>query len=307
MRKDALTGGMGHGSIQDPSQSRGVALEREEPMKHLVRALALAVGVLTFIAGTASSQAQDGPKLYVFSSGSLGGFPKAALQIGGQGNIDWAPVSFYVIKHPKGNVMFDTGNNDKTITDPDGWWGPLAKGFGLKMTANDAMAAQLAKIGLKTSDIKYVAVGHMHLDHGGNVSKFPKATLLVQNDEMKAAWWPDVGYSVYYIPGNFADTKKYNMIRLEGDLDLFGDKSIEFRRAPGHTPGSQFAVVRLPKTGTVVLTSDVVYLKESLEKNLIPPIPGTWSPGAMYDSYQKLRLVRDGERASIFYGHDPEV
>ena len=46
--------------------------------------------------------AQDGPKLYVFTSGSLGGFPKAALQIGGTGNIDWAPVSFYVIKHPKG-------------------------------------------------------------------------------------------------------------------------------------------------------------------------------------------------------------
>ena len=29
--------------------------------------------------------AQDGPKLYVFTSGSLGGFPKAALQIGGNG------------------------------------------------------------------------------------------------------------------------------------------------------------------------------------------------------------------------------
>jgi N-acyl homoserine lactone hydrolase len=255
----------------------------------------------------ALAQSPAGMRLYVFTSGSLGGFPKGALQIGGQGNIDWAPVSFYVIKHPKGNVMFDTGNNDKTITDPDGWWGPLAKGFGLKMTQNDAMAAQLAKIGLKTSDIKYVAVGHMHLDHGGNVSQFPNATLIVQNDEMKAAWWPDVGYSVYYIPGDFADTKKYNMIRLDGDLDLFGDKSIEFRRAPGHTPGSQFAIVRLPKTGTVILTSDVVYLKESLEKNLIPPIPGTWNPSAMYDSYQKLRVVRDGEGASIFYGHDPDV
>src|SRR5438874_13834494 len=173
--------------------------------------------------------AQETPKLYVFTSGSLGGFPKAALQIGGTGNIDWAPVSFYVIKHPKGNVMFDTGNNDKTITDPDGWWGPLAKGFGLKMTQNDAMAAQLAKIGLKTSDIKYVAVGHMHLDHGGNVSQFPNATFIVQNDEMKAAWWPDVGYSIYYIPGDFADSKTYNMIRLDGDLDRFGDKSFELR------------------------------------------------------------------------------
>ena len=266
--------------------------------------LTLVLGLLVM---PALAQSPAGMRLYVFTSGSLGGFPKAALQIGGQGNIDWAPVSFYVIKHPKGNVMFDTGNNDKTITNADGWWGPLAKGFGLKMTQNDAMAAQLAKIGLKTSDIKYVAVGHMHLDHGGNVSQFPNSTLIVQNDEMKAAWWPDPGYSIYYIPGDFEDTKKMNVIRLEGDLDLFGDRSVEFRRAPGHTPGSQFAVVRLPKTGTVILTSDVVYLKESLEKNLIPPIPGTWSPMAMYESYQKMRLVRDGERASIFYGHDPEV
>jgi glyoxylase-like metal-dependent hydrolase (beta-lactamase superfamily II) len=272
--------------------------------KHLALSLAIALGLA---AVAAPAPAQEGPKLYVFTSGSLGGFPKAALQMGGQGNIDWAPVSFYVLKHPKGNVIIDTGNNDKTITDPEGWWGPLAKGFGLKMTQNDAMAAQLAKIGLKPSDIKYVAVGHMHLDHGGNVSQFPNATFIVQDDEMKAAWWPDQGFSVYYIPGDFADTKKYNMIRLNGDLDLFGDKSIEVRRAPGHTPGSQFAVVRLPKTGTVVLTSDVVYLKESLDKNLIPPIPGTWSPGAMYDSYQKIRLVRDGERGSIFYGHDPDV
>jgi N-acyl homoserine lactone hydrolase len=266
--------------------------------------LTLLIGLLTM---TAFAQSPAGMRLYVFTSGSLGGFPKAALQIGGQGNIDWAPVSFYVIKHPKGNVIFDTGNNDKTITNADGWWGPLAKGFGLKMTQNDAMAAQLAKIGLKTSDIKYVVVGHMHLDHGGNVSQFPNSTLVVQNDEMKAAWWPDPGFSVYYIPGDFADTKKMDVIRLEGDLNLFGDRSIEIRRAPGHTPGSQFAVVRLPKTGTVVLTSDVVYLKESLEKNLIAPIPGTWSPMAAYESYQKIRLVRDGEKASIFYGHDPEV
>jgi glyoxylase-like metal-dependent hydrolase (beta-lactamase superfamily II) len=263
--------------------------------------------LLTFAAGPVLAQSPAGMRLYVFTSGSLGGFPKAALQIGGQGNIDWAPVSFYVIKHPKGNVIFDTGNNDKTIANPDGWWGPLAKGFGLKMTKDDAMAAQLAKIGLKTSDIKYVVTGHMHLDHGGNISQFPNATHVVQDDEMKAAWWPDVGYSIYYIPGDFADSKNYKMIRLHGDFDLFRDGSFQIIRAPGHTPGSQFAVVRLPKTGSVILTSDVVYLKESLEKNLIPPIPGTWNPMGMYEGYAKIRHIRDVENAQIFYGHDPEV
>jgi N-acyl homoserine lactone hydrolase len=278
-------------------------------MKSSVRTLALALGLASLAAVAASSPglAQDGPQLYVFTSGSLGGFPKAALQIGGQGNIDWAPVSFYVIKHPKGNIIFDTGNNDKTITDAEGWWGPLAKGFGLKMTQDDAIPAQLAKIDLKISDIKYVAVGHLHLDHGGNVSQFPNATLLAQDDELKAAWWPDIGYSVYYIPGDFADTKKMNVVRLDGDLDLFGDGTFRLFRAPGHTPGSQFAVVRLKKTGSVILTSDTVYLKENLDKNLIPPIPGTWSPTGAYHGYQRIRLIRDTENAQIFYGHDPEV
>ena len=103
-----------------------------------------------------------------------------------------------------------------------------------------------------------------------------------QDDELKAAWWPDVGFSVYYIPGDFADTKKMNIIRLNGDLDLFDDGSVRVMRAPGHTPGSQFVVVKLPKTGSVILTSDVVYLKENLDKNLIPPIPGTQNPGDAY-------------------------
>ena len=224
------------------------------------------------------AQAQQNAKLYVFSSGSLGGFPKAALQIGGQGNIDWAPVSFYVITTPKGNIIFDTGNNDKTISDPDGWWGPLAKGFGLKMTKDDAIPAQLAKIGLKTDDIKYVVVGHLHLDHGGNISQFPNATLVAQNDELKAAWWPDVGYSLYYIPGDFEVTKKMNIIRLEGDTDLFGDGIFRLFKAPGHTPGSQFAVVRLKNTGPVILTSDTVYMLESSRKEPDPADPGHLEP-----------------------------
>jgi glyoxylase-like metal-dependent hydrolase (beta-lactamase superfamily II) len=267
----------------------------------------LALALIVAVAAPASAQGPAGMRLYVFTSGSLGGFPKGALQIGGQGNIDWAPVGFYVIKHPKGNVIFDTGNNDKTITNAEGWWGPLAKGFGLKMTANDAVEAQLGKIGLKTSDIKYVVLGHMHLDHAGNMQKFPNATFVIQTDEARAAWFPDPGYSVYYIPGDFSESKNYHYVRLSGDLDLFNDRSIEVRRAPGHTPGSQFAVVRLPKTGTVVLTSDVVYLKENLEKNLIPPIPGTWSPMGMYEGYEKVRHVRDAEGASVFFAHDPEV
>ena len=263
---------------------------------------AAAAALATSFAAPASAQ-----QLYVFTSGSLGGFPKAGLQMGGQGNLDWVPVSFYVLKHPKGNVMFDCGNNDKTIANADAWWGPLAKGFGLKMTQNDAIPAQLAKIGLKTSDIKYLVVGHLHLDHAGNIGQFTNSTVVVQEDEVPAALAPEPPGGLYYIPGDFENFKNLNVLRINGDFDLFGDGTFRIFRARGHTPGSQFAVARLPKTGAVIMTSDVVYLKESLEKNLLPPLPGVTHATDALKSYQRIRHIRDAEGARIFYGHDPEV
>jgi N-acyl homoserine lactone hydrolase len=254
----------------------------------------------------ATPAAASGTRLYVFSSGSLT-FAKAGLQQGAAPGDITIPVGFYIFKHPKGVVLFDTGNNDKTITDPVGWWGPLAKGLGLKMTADDAIDVQLNKIGVKPSDVRFVVLGHMHLDHAGNMGKFPNATFIVQNEELAAAGWPETGYAVFYIPGDFAEAKNFKMVRLNGNLDLFGDKSFEVIRSPGHTPGSQFAVARLPKTGTVVLTSDACYLKENLEKNLTPGTGGSWSPQGLYLGYEKIRLIRDAEGASIFFAHDPEV
>lgn len=271
-------------------------------------AVALAATALCWGAVHAQAQNQD-IKLYVFSSGSLGGFAKGALQMGGEGTFapNSVPVSFYVLKHPKGNVIFDNGNNDKTIGNEEGWWGPLAKGFGLKMTKDDAIPAQLAKIGLKVEDIKFAVVGHLHLDHGGNTYQFKNSTIIMQNDEYNAALAPETGFSVYYIPGDLPDLKNMNIVKLNGDMDLFGDGTFRIMRAPGHTPGSQFAVVKLPKTGSVILTSDVVYLKENLDKNLIPPIPGTQNPRDAYAAIAKIKQIRDAEGARIFYGHDPEI
>jgi N-acyl homoserine lactone hydrolase len=297
-------------------------LEEKEETMNMKMARMLCVTVLGLFAlafvGPTTARAQD-PRIYVFTSGSMA-FPKAYLQDGAEGMLDRVPVGFYVIKHPKGNILFDLGNSEKTVENADAWWGPVAKAMGLKMTKDDLIPAQLAKIGLKTTDIKYVILSHMHGDHTGGVPLFPHATFLVQNDELKAAWYPDPGNAGSYCPGDYIEmsdlkfpgrtmgwSSPYNIIRLEGDLDLFGDGSVRIFRAPGHSAGSQFAVVRLKKTGSVILTGDVVYLKENLDKNLLPHMLNYWSPVAMYKSYQRVRLIRDTEGAQIFFSHDPEV
>ena len=123
------------------------------------------------------SQSQDTNsqdlKLYVFSSGALT-LGKGAIQNTAPMTPPiQVPVGFFVIKHPKGNVLFDTGNNDKIVTDPS-YWGGSFTALKPVNTADVVIETQLQKIGLKPDDIKYVVVSHMHLDHGGNVGKVPE-------------------------------------------------------------------------------------------------------------------------------------
>ncbi len=199
--------------------------------------LGLFSGVLVVLFAGSAALAQTaspaGMKLYAFSSGGLT-IAKSALQSGAPSTQITVPVGFFVVKHPKGNFVFDTGNNDKIISDP-GYWGPFIKGLTPERGPDVAIDTQLKKIGLSPDDIKYVAVGHMHLDHGGNVCKFPKAIFLVQRDEMKNAAWPEPGTAGPYIPGDVACLRndlgeslpnKFKMDQLTGDLDVFGDGSV---------------------------------------------------------------------------------
>jgi glyoxylase-like metal-dependent hydrolase (beta-lactamase superfamily II) len=252
-------------------------------------------------------------RLYVFSSGALT-LDKSILQNGASGKMT-IPVGFFLIKHPKGNVLFDTGNNDRIITDPS-YWGPLIAGLDPGRSPDIAIDAQLGKIGIAPADVKYVVLGHFHADHAGNIGKFPNSTIVYQRDDLRAAFWPAAGFATFYITGDFnmlrnsiggAMPNKQPVIELESDLDLFGDGSVYIHRTVSHTPGSQMLVVRLPKTGTVVLTSDAIYLQENLDKNLLPSIGSVYNPAGMLDAYAWVRRIRDMEGADVIYAHDPDA
>jgi len=281
--------------------------------------LAKSLAALTIAAGAlATTAAMAEPpkdmKLYVFSSGALTLATKAIIQDGASGKFT-IPVAFFLIRHPKGDVLFDCGNNDKIITDPD-YWGPFVKALDPVRTPAVAIDTQLSKINVTPADVKYVVLGHFHVDHAGNVGKFPDATFVYQRDEIKNAFWPAPGYATFFITQDFGWMRnsvggpmanKVKAIELDGDLDLFGDHSIEIHRTVSHTPGSQMVIVRLPHHGTVVLTSDAVYLQENLDKNKLPGIGSVYNPPGMLDAYAWVKRVRDVEGADIIFAHDPDV
>jgi glyoxylase-like metal-dependent hydrolase (beta-lactamase superfamily II) len=276
----------------------------------------LAIGAAALIGAGATACAADPPKemrLYVFTSGALH-LDKSIIQNGATGKVE-IPVAFFLIRHPKGNVLFDCGNNDKIITDPD-YWGPFVKALDPGRSPDIAIDAQLGKIGVKPSDINYLVLGHFHVDHAGNIGKFPDATMVYQRDEIRNAFWPAPGYATFFITGDFSMLRnsvggpmpaKGKVIELDNDLDLFGDHSIYIHRTVSHTPGSQILVVRLPKTGTVVLTSDAVYLKENLDKNILPSVGSVYDPVGMLDAYAWVKRLQDSEGADVIFAHDPDV
>jgi len=282
------------------------------------RQLAIAtVVVALFLATTAvvvPAQSPPGMKMYVFSSGALTIGKNILQNLGPTDNIQ-IPVGFFVVMHPKGNVLFDTGNNDKILTDPS-YWGPFFKALNPVVTPDIAIDVQLGKIGLKPDDIKYVVVGHLHLDHGGNVGKFPNSTVIVQKDEIRNAFWPEPGTAGPYIPGDVAPLRsamgeampnKGKMVQLTGDMDIFGDGSVVVKRWVGHTPGSQMLLVRLPKTGPIILTSDNVYFKENVEKNILPNVTLAYDPAGILRAYEWTRYMQATEKADFFTAHDPDA
>lgn len=281
----------------------------------MTRKLAIACMALAMAAASTSpSAAQDDIRLYAFSSGALT-IGKGILQ-----NLApveppiQIPVGFYVVKHPKGNVLFDTGNNDKIITNPE-YWGASFTALKPVNTPDVAIDTQLQKIGLTPDDIKYVVVSHLHLDHGGNVAKFPNSTIVVQKDEIQNAFWPEPGTGGPYMIGDVMPLRKANsdypnavkMIQLEGDLDLFGDGTVVVKRWVAHTPGSQMMTVRLKNTGLIILTGDNVYFRENVEKNLPPNIVLAYKPSGFLTAYEWIRHQMATEKADFFTAHDPDA
>lgn len=263
-----------------------------------------------------AAESPAGMRLYVLNSGSLS-LGKGALQnfapMEPQIRI---PVAFFVIKHPRGNVLFDTGNNDKIIDDPS-YWGPNFGSLKPTNTPEISIESQLARLDMKPDDFNYVVVSHMHLDHGGNVGKFPNSTLVIQRDEIEYAMFPDEPFAGAFIPGDVAALRsavgvtKPNAIPMlileQTDLDIFGDGSVVVKRARGHTRGGQMLIVRLPNTGTVILTGDAAYFRDNVLKSLPPNLALAYDPPGIMRGYEWIRYMMASEGADFFTSHDPDA
>src|SRR5450432_2518022 len=196
----------------------------------------------------------------------------------------------YLLKHSQGWMIWDTGLADAIAAMPDGqkpadpkathWFRPKT------------LASQLDALGVKPSDIKFVAVSHTHPDHIGNVEMFPQAMLYVQKTEYD---WPGANNAPRFKP-------EHPVTKLNGDHDVFGDGSIRIISTPGHTPGHQSLLVKLPKTGEVLLTGDAVHFQDNFDNRRVPG--GNTDKDQTIASMQRIADFLSKEQAKLWINHD---
>ena len=196
----------------------------------------------------------------------------------------------YLIKHSSGWMLWDTGVTDAIAAMPDGQapTDPKATHWRRPKT----LASQLDALGVKPSDVKYLAISHTHPDHIGNVELFPTATLLVQKQEYE--WPTPLGV------GRFKP--EHPVQKLEGDHDVFGDGSVFIISTPGHTPGHQSLLVKLPKTGAVMLSGDAVHFKDNWDNRRVPAI--NFDKDKTAASLQRIADMLAKEKAQLWINHD---
>jgi glyoxylase-like metal-dependent hydrolase (beta-lactamase superfamily II) len=194
----------------------------------------------------------------------------------------------YLIKHAQGWLLWDTGLGDAVAGMPEGKRSNAGVWHNKK-----TLASQLAEIGVKPSDVKYLALSHSHDDHVGNVDMFPQATLLVQKAEYE---WAGPNNTPRFPPGQPA-------IKADGDYDVFGDGSVMLIATHGHSPGHQCLLVKLPKTGAMLLTGDAVHTKANWD-NKRAPIQN-FNHAQSLQALDRMAEVLKQNNAALWIGHEP--
>ena len=194
--------------------------------------------------------------------------------------------SCYLIKHGNDYLLWDTGHS---MTAPN-------------VAPKVSIVDQLAQLKLKPEDIKYVGISHYHADHTGQLPSFPKSTLLVGQGDWDVITNPKplTGANVAAYEHWTKGGSKVEPLPL--DKDVFGDGRVIILRTPGHTPGHQILLVRLPQMGAVVLVGDLVHFRENYESDGVPTF--NFDRGQTLASIDRLKKIVATHKATVIIQHD---
>ena len=204
--------------------------------------------------------------------------------------------SCYLVRHDKDYMLWDAGLPAALIgAKPD-----AASVFA--PTLVEDLPTQLARIGVKPEQIGRLGISHNHFDHVGQAASFPGATLMIgaaDFAQFKADPLPfavDPSSIKPWLDGHS------EVDPISGDRDVFGDGSVVILSTPGHTPGETSLLVRLEKTGPVLLSGDVVHFEEQFANRGVPTF--NFDRADTLASMERLTDTANSLDATLIVQHD---
>lgn len=250
----------------------------------------------------------------------LGGFMSwdmSALRAGhGMGQLVECPTLMFLVDHPKGRLLFETGLEVDAADDPVAYYGPIVTDCRAQIRSEWGIVQQLATLGLTPDDIDYVAMSCLYYDHTGGLKNFPNSTIIVQPEELSEAFSPTLGrlgiQGDVYCRRDLEPIRDFTFLHPDSDeYDVFGDGSITLIRVPCHARGEQSLLVRLPQSGSFLLPAGVLaqhfnFVETDFSKGVLSGRLLV-SPDIAVESVLKLRTVAEAENATVLVHHDKQA
>jgi len=264
-----------------------------------------ALVVLPFV--DAQPRAPKPPKsvrLYVLDCGVITGVSGAAMGFkdGELATTDMVTPCFLIV-HPRGTLMWDTGEIPDAAVKTDGT--PTKQGA---FTVMRPLLPQLAAIGYTPANITYLALSHYHGDHVANSGAFAAhSTWLVQRVERDAMFAPRPANEKKG-PGTpnaelYAALRNAKTMVIENqDHDVFGDGTVVIKFTPGHTPGHQSLFLKLAKTGPVLLSGDLYHYPEEMTMHKVPSFD--FDGAETLKSREAIEAFVKQQHAQLWIQHD---
>jgi N-acyl homoserine lactone hydrolase len=264
-------------------------------MKHLALTAVLALAACQTTGGSGA-----GVKLYALDCGTFDMKDAASFSVAGDYNGQPAKLvdPCYLIRHPKGDLMWDAGIAPAMKT-PAGASPPTIIG------REKTIPEQLAQLGMKVEEVEFFSVSHSHFDHLGEGNLFaPAATWIVDKDERDWMFRPDGRKAIGF--NNYAqlETAKTKLVEGDGDYDVFGDGSVTMVQTPGHTPGHMVLLVKTKGSGNFLLAGDMWHLAQAREKRTIPT--SNTDREQTLKSMDKVEALAKATNAKVIRQHVPE-
>lgn len=206
------------------------------------------------------------------------------------------PVPVYLLEHPTaGYVLIDTG------VEP-GLLAPFMLGA-LGYDPARRIDRQLKGAGIDPREVRHLIISHMHMDHFCQIPWFKDAKMHIRKREWEGASAGGAGY----MPLEAEIMKSFSGMDMDlipdvPEYDIFGDGSVVSVDTRGHTPGHQSLLIRLEKTGDVLLTFDACNTEKFFGSDKYFG-KHSWDFG---ECHRAVQTVLDYKRrgAKIFFGHD---